>query len=312
MPSPLDILSSRPSRVHRTRVHHSRPTDDTSRVETSKSKTRDSDVRDSFERDTRPGNTSHPRNSSTTTRANERGSLGALVGAKNLQNASAAQRYASLKWAAKASDVQGPKTMPSKKAFTAAVHAYDKAKHKGLVRKQKLTVIDYSKSANKPRLWVIDMKTNSINAQMMTTHGSGSGTGAMARSFSDRGGSNKTSLGTYIVGRTYEGKFGHAAYVKGLERGINGHANSRTIRVHAYPNLIYGNKAATTEGCFGISDGSVVTGFKNPAKSHSDPKNWLRKNTDEDHSHRIIDMISGGSVLVAYHPGIIGKSSYLK
>lgn len=307
MPSPLDILSSRPRRVHHTRT---RPTESVKTGTTDKSRTQKTS-RDGYESSHKPAG-ALPAHASSRSNATERGSLGALVGAKNLDNAGAASFYRSLKWSARASDVQGPKTMPSKKAFMAAVHAYNKAKRQGHVRKQQLTLVDYSKSANKPRMWVIDMKNNSIKAQMMTTHGSGSGTGAMARSFSDRGGSNKTSLGTYIIGSTYEGKFGHSAYVKGLESGINGHANSRAIRVHAYPNLTYGNQAATTEGCFGISDGTVVTGFKNPAKSHSDPKNWIRKSVDRDHAHRIIDMMSGGSVLVAYHPSILGKSSYLK
>ena len=297
MPSPLDLLSSRPSRVHRSRVHHTRP--DTSPGGADKSTTGPRVATDGFDRSSRTTISSRPRQLATTTKASERGSLGALIGGKKLNDASAAQRYAALKWDAKASDVQGPRTMPSKKAFVAAVHAYEKAKHKGLVRKQKLTLIDYTKSSGKPRLWVIDMKRNTIKAQTLVTHGVASGKGAMARNFSNESGSNMTSLGTYIVGKSYKGKFGKATFVRGLERGINDHANARTIRIHQYDNVDPRYAVATTEGCFGISNGKVLftTG---------------EKKVGIDYASSVIDMVKNGSVLVAYHPSILGRSSFLK
>ena len=309
MPSALEMLglgirvrsNPTPKPVESRDVKHSDKT----------SKPRSKVTRDRFE--TTPSRRRRTRSTADARIANNngRGALGALSAAQNLHNASAASLYGALKWSAKASDVQGPKTMPSKKAFSAAVNAYNKAKQKGYVRKQKMTIVDYSKPSNKPRLWVIDMKTNSIQAQTLVTHGVGSGKGATASSFSNKSGSNKTSLGTYIVGRQYSGKFGKATFVRGLERGMNDQANNRTIRIHQYDNVMnnsYNSRypshsVSTTEGCFGISNGKMLV--------RRDGKN-VEEKVGIDYGSSIINMVKNGSVLVAYHPSVVGKSSYMQ
>lgn len=216
-----------------------------------------------------------------------------------------------LTWQAKADRVQGPKTWPDITAYQAARQAFYKARKRGLVKNKKLTLIDFSKPSMVPRLWVIDMTRHAIIAQALVAHGQGTGAGSMARRFSNIPGSHQSSLGTYIVGKSYFGNFGYAAYVRGLERGLNDKAGPRTIRVHALFNMM--NKAynprypwsevITTYGCFGISDGTMQA---------IENGQVVATKVGIDYATAIINMIKGGSVLVAYHPQILGKSSYVQ
>ncbi|MCK5690937.1 murein L,D-transpeptidase catalytic domain family protein [Myxococcota bacterium] len=190
-------------------------------------------------------------------------------------------------------------TLPSQQALTAGINAYNNAKKKGLVRNQKLTLIDYSLPANKPRMWIIDMRKNKLLAQHFVTHGKKSNdpnNAAMATQFSDKSGSNKTSLGTYIIGNSYDGNYGgpgESTFVRGLEDGLNKNANDRTIRIHPWPNVSdeaaekY-NNIATTEGCFGIN---------------------------EEHAREMVGMVRNGSVMLAYSDNdanFLAKSKYIK
>lgn len=216
-----------------------------------------------------------------------------------------------LTWQAKKENVQGPKTLPKMKIYQAAKRAFSKAQRQGLVKNRKLTLIDFSRPSNVPRLWVIDMKSRSIIAQALVAHGEGSGEGKYAKRFSNISGSHQSSLGTYIVGKSYYGTFGYAAFVRGLEPGLNDKAGPRKIRIHQLFNMM--NKrfnprypwsdVINTYGCFGISDGKMQA-IENGQSVES--------LVGRDYASTIINMIRGGSVLVAYHPDIAGKSSYLR
>ena len=183
----------------------------------------------------------------------------------------------------------------TERALEGKLNAYDKAKQKGLVKNSKLTLVDYSLPATQPRMWVIDMKDKKLLAQHLVTHGVKSNDPqhpTMATSFSNVSGSNKTSLGTYIVGNKYNGSFGYSAYVRGLEAGFNDHANARAIRIHEYENVDAAaidkyHNISNTEGCFGIN---------------------------KTHAHTMIDMIKSGSVLLAYadDPAFLAGSKFIK
>jgi hypothetical protein len=118
------------------------------------------------------------------------------------------------------------------KVYQMATKAYQRAKQQGKVKKPIVTIIDYSLPSTKPRLWVIDMRSNKVIYHTHVAHGSGSG-GNYASNFSDRPGSNQTSLGVFVTGSTYQGKHGTSLTMHGLEKGINGNAFSRRIVIHS-------------------------------------------------------------------------------
>lgn len=110
--------------------------------------------------------------------------------------------------------------------------AHNRASQLGLAQKQTLTIIDYSLPSTQPRLWVIDMVKKKILYHTHVAHGSGSGENKATR-FSDRPGSNQTSLGLFVTGSTYQGKHGLSLTLHGLEKGVNGNAEKRRIVIHA-------------------------------------------------------------------------------
>jgi hypothetical protein len=65
----------------------------------------------------------------------------------------------------------------------------------------------------------------------LVAHGKGTGDN-LARSFSNRDGSNASSLGTFLTGPTYLGKHGLSLRLRGLEAGFNDRAEQRGIVVH--------------------------------------------------------------------------------
>lgn len=94
-----------------------------------------------------------------------------------------------------------------------------------------LTVIDYGLPSRMRRLWVIDLATDSVLAHELVAHGKNSG-GDIATRFSNRRGSNQSSLGTFVTGNTYHGKHGLSLRLHGLDAGINDAAFDRAIVIH--------------------------------------------------------------------------------
>lgn len=100
-----------------------------------------------------------------------------------------------------------------------------------LSAKSILTIIDFRKSANEKRLWVIDLKNKRLLYHELTAHGRNSGN-VFARNFSNTPNSNQSSLGFYITGKTYIGKHGISLKLHGVENGINDMAEARAIVMH--------------------------------------------------------------------------------
>jgi len=65
-------------------------------------------------------------------------------------------------------------------------------------------------------------------------HGRNSGED-LTESFSNEEGSLKTSLGAFVTGDTYIGKNGYSLRLRGMDPGLNDHAEARTIVVHGAP-----------------------------------------------------------------------------
>lgn len=122
--------------------------------------------------------------------------------------------------------------LPNLESFKLAVKGFYMLKEKGLVRKDILTLVDFSLSSNVKRLWVIDLSTNTILYNSLVAHGRNTGE-EFANSFSNANSSFKSSLGFYTTGETYTGKHGMSLKLDGLEKGINSNARERGVVIHS-------------------------------------------------------------------------------
>ena len=162
----------------------------------------------------------------------------------------------------------------SKQAFLYAMQGYEALKAAGkLSNSDILTICDFSQSARKKRMYVIDMETQELLIQTHVAHGRNSG-GEFARKFSNRPESHQSSLGFYITQKTYHGEHGLSLRVQGVERGINDKAYKRAIVVH---------------GATYIGEGHMGRSYGCPA-------------VPREQSKKIIETIKGGSVMFIYHP----------
>jgi hypothetical protein len=169
--------------------------------------------------------------------------------------------------------------LPNKNSFTAAFEGYFKLKEQGVFQKEILTIIDYSLSSNQDRLWVIDLKNNSILYQSLVAHGRNSGQEYAAK-FSNISESYKSSLGFYVTGETYFGKHGYSLRLDGLEKGVNSNARERAIVVHGADYV--SEKFISQNGRLGRSLGCFAL--------------------PQELKQELIDLIKDKSCLFAYYP----------
>lgn len=148
-----------------------------------------------------------------------------------------------------------------------------------LKKEQFLTVLDFSKQSNQRRLWIIDLKSKQLIFNELVAHGKNSGD-KFATSFSNNSESQKSSLGFYTTGETYNGKHRYSLKLNGLESGFNSNAFSRGIVMH-------GADYVSQE--IAEAQQSVGRSFGCPAVS-------------QEVIRPIVDIISGGSCFFIYHP----------
>ena len=95
-----------------------------------------------------------------------------------------------------------------------------------------LTLIDFSKSSQQKRLWVIDVEKARVLFHTLVAHGKASGADVPV-AFSNRDGSEMSSLGFYRTApTTYVGKHGLSLKLVGMDPGFNTNAESRAVVVH--------------------------------------------------------------------------------
>ncbi|SHK99854.1 murein L,D-transpeptidase catalytic domain family protein [Flavobacterium xanthum] len=151
-----------------------------------------------------------------------------------------------------------------KKAYEIQTKWGFKAKNKNII-----TLIDFSKSIEEARLYVIDLKNSKILLESNVDHGSGSGTGLKPTLFSNTEGSNATSLGCYVTLQTYKGTWGYSLRLNGLENDKNSNALKRNIVVHSSKRMY----SKFSLGCFSVPDKNAIM---------------------------LIDLIKNGSLVYAY------------
>lgn len=140
-----------------------------------------------------------------------------------------------------------------------------------------LTIADYSQSAKKKRLYVIDLKQGKLLFNTFVSHGRNSGA-EYASDFSNSQNSNKSSIGFMITAETYIGTAGYSLKLDGVEEGINNQVRIRNIVMH-------GSKFVNYERIY--ERGTIGNSLGCPAIPLSDHK-------------QVIDKIKGGSCLFIY------------
>lgn len=156
-------------------------------------------------------------------------------------------------------------------------------KEESLIRRDIITLIDFSLPSDQKRLWVLDLIQGKVLYHCLVSHGRNSG-GLMAEEFSNTPGSNISSPGFYATAETYHGKHGLSLNLDGLEEGINDNARARRIVVH---------------GADYVSD-EYIRKYGRLGRSFGCPA------IPEELSKEIIQTIQGGSCLFIYVP----KASY--
>lgn len=123
-------------------------------------------------------------------------------------------------------------SLPKLESFSEALKGYYLLKEKGLIKKDILTLVDFSLSSNTKRLWVINLTTGTILFNSLVAHGRNTGD-EFASAFSNSAESYKSSLGFYATGEIYSGKHGMSLKLDGLEKGVNDNARARGVVMHA-------------------------------------------------------------------------------
>jgi len=149
----------------------------------------------------------------------------------------------------------------------------------GLIDDRFLTIIDYSKSSNKKRMYVIDLEDRTLLFRVFVAHAKNTGD-QFAKYFSNKPGSNKSSLGFYVTLNSYVGSHGNSLRLEGMENGFNDNAFDRAIVMH---------------GAEYVSQ-DFINRYGRLGRSLGCPAIPL------DYVDSIIPLISAGSVLFIYYP----------
>jgi hypothetical protein len=171
------------------------------------------------------------------------------------------------------------------RAYDLAIRGYGILRDEDVLAERRyLTIIDFTKRSNVPRLFVLDVKKKSLVLQSIVSHGLGSDPDSttIPYRFSNRDGSHATSVGFYLTGRTYYNyrpadSLGLCLF--GLDSGYNDAAAAREIVVHYGATERRGNVYVTDTGA---------------GRSYGCPALPLSTNT------RFIRTVEGGSVVFVY------------
>ncbi len=166
----------------------------------------------------------------------------------------------------------------SKQAFDHAIKGFDYLIKTGEIKNDNIiSIADFSLPSSAKRLFVIDLSKVELVFNTYVAHGVNSGK-SIAKNFSNKPESNKSSLGFYETSNTYIGGHGYSLRIDGLEKGINDNANRRNIVIHGAAYV--SEKLIQSQGYIGRSWGC-------PALS-------------EKLSRPIIDKIKDGTCLFIY------------
>jgi len=112
--------------------------------------------------------------------------------------------------------------------------------HRDTIANQKyLTVIDFTRPSYARRMHILDLETGR-RERFLVAHGENSGY-IYTTELSNRIGSHQSCRGFFLTGEAYQGDFGPALRLHGLEEGINDNAFRRDIVLHGATWAGYGS-----------------------------------------------------------------------
>lgn len=150
-----------------------------------------------------------------------------------------------------------------------------------------LTLVDFSRSSQQKRLWVIDVAGGRVLFHTLVAHGKASG-GDLPVAFSNQAGSEMSSLGFYRTApATYLGKNGLSLKLQGLDLGFNNNAESRAVVMHGADYVCEAfvwahGRLGRSQGCPALPAGQAAA---------------------------IVQAVKGGSVLYLHGPAQAGYHS---
>ena len=166
----------------------------------------------------------------------------------------------------------------NKLAFQEFVIGYANSIHRKIIKKKNIAaIVDYSKSSNEQRFYVLDLDARKTVQTSLVAHGRNSGN-EFARDFSNEDGSKKSCSGFLLTLNTYSGQHGYSLQLKGLEKDINDQSFKRAIVIH---------------GAGYVSD-EFIKKYGRLGRS------WGCPALPPSLSRKIIDTIKGGSLLYLY------------
>lgn len=169
----------------------------------------------------------------------------------------------------------------SRRAFEMALRGMSKLIKSYHIKENILSIVDFSQSSLSKRLYVIDLENYALLFNTLVAHGNKTGK-EMARSFSNKNRSNKSSLGFYITGNTYMGNNGYSLKLQGVEKGINDFAFRRAIVLHGADYVSADWAANHNQDYIGRSQGCPALPVEMSAE--------------------IINELKDGTCLFIYHP----------
>ena len=156
----------------------------------------------------------------------------------------------------------------------------DLAKQKQVVyntpNKHFVVIIDYTKSIDDVRLFVVDIERSTIMLRSTVSHARNSGL-IFATNYSNERDTKKSSPGAYQTKGTYFGEYGYSMVLKGLE-SFNNNAEKRYIVFHSTGFN---------------SNGKIVDVNRILHSKYS----WGCFATSEDINKKIIDTVKNGSLV---------------
>lgn len=166
-----------------------------------------------------------------------------------------------------------PKRLINTKALAAAVLYFQKNQSR-IKNKKYMSLIDFSKRSTQARFFIINMSSGQVWA-IHTAHGKGSDSDhdGYAEKFSNKSGSNASSLGYYLAAETYQGKHGLSLKLDGLS-STNSKARARAVVIH---------------GASYVKESSVIQG-----------RSWGCPAVANNLRDKVIGLLKGGSLIYAF------------
>lgn len=129
-------------------------------------------------------------------------------------------------------------------------------------------LIDMRLPSGKNRFFVYNLDTDSVEIAGLVTHGSGSDGESDELVFSNAPNSYCTSLGKYKIGNAYDGRFGLAYKLYGLDK-TNSKAFDRFVVLHAH-ECVPNDEVAPLSICLSQGCPTVSPAFLKQLKSYLD------------------------------------------